>query len=100
MTTIPELEVELEKALADFGAGYGRYASLENGEGRLYGKHINIDLPTGFGKPAPKTVASLRAIVERYFGKVERSILPTTTTRFGSHTAPPRYIVVFVLEAE
>ena len=100
MTTIPELEAELDTALEAFGAGYSRFESLERAGKVVYGKHINVHLPTGYGKPSPTTVASVRAIVERYFGNVERVILPTGITHFGSTAGPAKYIVVFVLEAE
>lgn len=101
MTTILELESELTQALESFGADYARYGSLEREGKTLYGAHVSVHLPTGYGRPAPKTVTALRSIIEGYFGKVERVILPTGITHFGSTAGPAKYIVQFILkEAE
>ena len=97
MPTIPELEAQLEKDLAPFGAEYRRFASRESSEGRELGPHIEITLPEKL--IVTKTIlAELKTIVEIYFGKVVKITKPVLV--YFSASGLERKSIEFILEED
>lgn len=71
MNTISALEKKLVHDLREkFGATYSVYTNCQRGKRVLYGKHITISFPTN----VKLNVREVIAVIETYYGKVDRTL--------------------------
>lgn len=95
MKTIPELEKEFDKAV---GYKYNLFGGTEYGGRMIRGKHITIYIPLEGVTAARKNKDYFLELVERYYGKVKRTVLENGTVSGWPMGDKPHREMIFEFE--